>query len=104
MARMVHCVKLSRELEGLDKPPYKSEIGTRIYNEISKDAWQMWMTQSVILINHYGLSLGDPKAHDFLMLQMEDFFFGPNAPMPEGWTPEGVPGSGIPQQTKGSPF
>ena len=93
MARMVHCVKLNRELEGLD-----------IYNEISKDAWQMWMTQSVILINHYGLSLGDPKAHDFLMLQMEDFFFGPDAPMPEGWTPEGVPGSGTPQQTKGSPF
>ncbi len=63
----------------------------------------MWITQSVILINHYGLSLGEPKAHDFLMAQMEGFFFGPNAPMPEGWTSEGVPGSGIPQHTNGFP-
>lgn len=100
MARTVHCAKLGRELEGLEKPPYKTEMGQRIYEEISKTAWELWLNHSVILINHYGLSLGDLKAHEFLMTQMEDFFFGPDAAMPEGWTPEGVPGPGL-QQTKG---
>ncbi len=100
MSRTVYCAKLRRELPGLAKPPYKNALGQRIFDEISQDAWQLWMRQSVILINHYGLSLGDLKAHEFLIQQMEDFFFGPDAAMPEGWTPEGVPGPGL-QQTKG---
>ena len=100
MTRNVHCAKLRRELPGLAKPPYKTELGQRIFEKISNDAWGMWMSQSVILINHYGLSLGDLKSHEFLMEQMEDFFFGPDAEMPEGWTPEGVPGPGL-QQAKG---
>lgn len=100
MSRTIFCAKLRRDLPGLDKPPYKNELGQRIYEKISQDAWQMWMSQSVILINHYGLSLGDLKAHEFLMQQMEDYFFGPDAEMPEGWTPEGVAGPGL-QQTKG---
>lgn len=97
---MVHCAKLGRELPGLEKPPYKNDLGQRIFENISQDAWDLWMRQSVILINHYGLSLGDLQAHEFLTQQMEDFFFGPDAAMPEGWTPEGVPGPGL-QQTKG---
>lgn len=100
MPRSVFCAKLRRELPGLDKAPYKNELGQRIYEEISQDAWQMWMRQSVILINHYGLSLGDLKSHEFLQQQMDDFFFGPEAEMPEGWTPEGVPGPGL-QPAKG---
>ncbi len=100
MARTVFCAKLRRELPGLAKPPYKGELGQRIFENVSQDAWNLWMRQSVIIINHYGLSLGDLQAHEFLMQQMEDFFFGPDAEMPEGWTPEGVPGPGL-QQTKG---
>lgn len=100
MPETVFCAKLQRELPSLEKPPYKTDLGQRIYAEISQDAWQLWMGQSVILINHYGLSLGDLKAHEFLMEQMEDFFFGPDAAMPEGWSPEGVPGPGL-QQAKG---
>lgn len=100
MARTVFCAKLRRELLGLDKPPYKGELGQRVFENVSQDAWNLWMRQSVIIINHYGLSLGDLQAHEFLMQQMEDFFFGPDAEMPEGWTPEGVPGPGL-QQTKG---
>ena len=100
MARTVLCAKLRRELPGLAKPPYKGELGQRIFENVSQDAWNLWMRQSVIIINHYGLSLGDLQAHEFLMQQMEDFFFGPDAEMPEGWTPEGVPGPGL-QQTKG---
>ncbi len=100
MARMVNCAKLNRELPGLERQPYNTELGQRIYDSISQMAWDLWMRHSVILINHYGLSLGDLQAHEFLMQQMEDFFFGPDAQMPEGWTPEGVPGPGL-QQAKG---
>ncbi len=93
MPRMVHCVKLGRELPGLERPPYPGELGQRIYENVSQQAWQMWMDYSVIVINHYGLSLGDPAARQFLEEQMEEFFFGEGAQMPEGWTPEGTPGA-----------
>lgn len=95
MARMVNCVKLGRELPGLDRPPYSGELGQRIYDNISRQAWEMWMQQSIILINHYGLSLADPQAQEFLKQQMQEFFFGAEAAMPEGWTPA--------QPTKGAP-
>ncbi len=88
MARMVNCVKLGRELPGLERRPYPGELGQRIYDNVSQQAWEMWMEHSVILINHYGLSLGDPQARQFLQEQMEEFFFGEEAAMPEGWTPE----------------
>lgn len=98
MARMVKCVKLGQELPGLDRLPMRGELGQRIYDHVSQQAWQMWMQHSVIVINHYGLSLGDPQARAFLEAQMEDFFFGDDAAMPEGWTPEDAAPS-----TKGAP-
>ena len=103
MARMVKCVKLGRELPGLDRPPFPGELGKRIFENVSKDAWAMWREQSVLLINHYGLNMVDPNAQTFLMEQMEQFFFGEEAKMPEGWTPEGQGGKsaeGVPQQKK----
>ena len=87
--RMVQCAKLQRELPGLPKPPFPGVLGQRIFKSISQQAWQMWQQQSVILINHYGLNMADKRAQQFLMQQMDDFFFGPDAPMPEGWIPEG---------------
>lgn len=99
MARTVKCVKLGRELPGLDRPPFPGELGKRIYDNVSQEAWQMWQGQSTLLINHYGLKLADPRAQEFLMEQMEEFFFGEDAPMPEGWIPEDQRG----QQTKGGP-
>lgn len=98
MARMVNCVKLGRELPGLERLPYPGELGQRIFENVSQQAWEMWMQHSVILINHYGLSLGDPQARQFLQEQMEEFFFGEDAQMPEGWTPEGTAQAG-----KGAP-
>lgn len=90
MARTVNCVKLGQELPGLERPPYPGELGQRIYENVSQQAWEMWMQHSVILINHYGLTLADPQAREFLRQQMEEFFFGEDAQqMPEGWTPEG---------------
>ncbi len=94
MARMVECAKIGQELPGLASPPCAGELGQRIFENISQAGWDMWMQYSVVLINHYGLSLGDPQSRDFLMEQMEEFFFGEGARMPEGWTPEGTPGTG----------
>ncbi len=93
MARMVQCAKIGQELPGLPSPPYPGEFGQRIFENISQAGWDMWLQYSVVLINHYGLSLGDQQSREFLMQQMEEFFFGEGAQMPEGWTPEGTPGA-----------
>jgi Fe-S cluster biosynthesis and repair protein YggX len=100
MARMVNCVKLGRELPGLDQPPYPGELGQRIFEHVSRDAWNMWIDQSVLIINHYGLSMADPSAQKLLMDQAEQFFFGEGAQMPEGWTPAGGAGKGGSQRKK----
>ena len=94
MARMVKCVKLGRELPGLEKAPVTGELGKRIYENVSAQAWDMWTEQRVILINHYGLTMHDPRAQEFLRQQLEEFFFGEDAPMPEGWTPPNEAGKG----------
>lgn len=89
MPRMVHCVKLGRELPGLEKPPFAGELGQRIYDNISQQAWDMWQEQSRLIINHYGLNLADPDSRQVLREQMIEFLFGGQNQMPEGWTPEG---------------
>ena len=102
MPRMVQCVKLGHELPGLDKPPFPGQLGQRIYEHISKQAYDMWPAQSTLIINHYGLNMADPEARKILREQMEEFFFGAQAKMPEGWIPEeeGV-GAGAGQSKKG---
>ncbi len=94
MTRTVQCAKLGSELPGLDKPPFPGELGQRIYDNVSVEAWEMWLEYQVLLINHYGLVLADPQARQFLMKQLEEFFFGEDAQMPEGWTPPGAKGGG----------
>jgi Fe-S cluster biosynthesis and repair protein YggX len=88
MPRIVHCVKLGRDLLGLEKPPFPGELGQRIYEHVSQEAYDMWPAYSTLIINHYGLNLADPEARKILREQMEEFFFGAEARMPEGWTPE----------------
>jgi Fe-S cluster biosynthesis and repair protein YggX len=105
MPRMVKCVKLGRELPGLEKPPFPGPLGQRIYEHISKQAYDMWPAQSTLIINHYGLNMADPEARKILREQMEEFFFGSEAKMPEGWIPEddddGGAGVGAGQSKKG---
>jgi Fe-S cluster biosynthesis and repair protein YggX len=84
---MVECVKLGKELPGLEKPPFPGELGQRIYEHVSQQAWEMWPAQATLIINHYGLSMGDPEARAVLREQMDQFFFGENARPPEGWEP-----------------
>jgi len=77
-------------------------LGQRIYEQISQQAWNMWGEQRILLINHYNLSMGDPEARKILRDQMEEFFFGQDAQMPEGWAPEGAgAGAGAGQSSKG---
>lgn len=104
MARMVNCVKFGRELPGLDRPPVAGELGQRIYENVSADGWELWKEQVVILINHYGLNMADPRAQAFLNEQMEEFFFGEGAQMPDDWVPQGQGGKGAPAPSgKGAP-
>ncbi len=94
MPRMVKCVKLGKELPGLDAPPVAGELGKRIYENVSQQAWNLWKEHRILLINHYGLTMYDPRAQDFLRQQMEEFFFGEGAQVPEGWTPPAQGGKG----------
>jgi Fe-S cluster biosynthesis and repair protein YggX len=88
MSRMVNCVVLKKEAEGLDKAPYPGELGQRIYENASKEAWQMWMKQQTMLMNENRLSPIDPKHRQFLLEEMEKFFFGGGSETPEGFRPE----------------
>jgi Fe-S cluster biosynthesis and repair protein YggX len=92
-------VKIGRELPGLDSPPFSGPLGQRIYENVSQQAWALWPAQSTLTINHYGLSLGDPNAQKILLQQMEEFFFGENAALPEGW----MPPAAAPQGKGGAP-
>jgi Fe-S cluster biosynthesis and repair protein YggX len=87
MARMVHCIKLGRDADGLDFPPYPGEIGKRIYDNVSKQAWQAWLEQQKMLINENRLSLADPKARKYLEEQMLRHFFGTGADQAAGYVP-----------------
>ena len=83
MARTVNCIKLGKEGEGLDYPPYPGELGKKIYLNVSKEAWQMWIRHQTILINEYRLTPVEPKARKFLEEEMEKFFFGEGSAVPK---------------------
>ena len=87
MARMVHCVKLGREAEGLDRPTYPGPLGQRIFENVSKEAWQGWIKFQTMLVNENRLNLSDPQARKYLAIQMENYFFGEGAQMPPGYVP-----------------
>ena len=87
MARMVKCVKLGREAEGLEHLPYPGELGKRIYENVSKEAWKQWLEQQKMLVNENRLSLADKKARDYLAQQMEKHFFGSGADVASGYVP-----------------
>jgi len=91
---MVNCVKLGRVLPGLEKPPFPGELGQRIYDNVSAEAWRQWQSQLTIMINHYGLNLLEPATRTMLDEQMDEFFFGVQPEMPEGWQPGNEKGGG----------
>lgn len=88
MARMVNCVKLNFEAEGLDRVPYPGNLGQRIFDNVSKQAWQDWLKHQTMLINEYRLSPIEPKARTFLQEQMEKYFFGDGVDAPPDFKPQ----------------
>jgi Fe-S cluster biosynthesis and repair protein YggX len=85
---MVQCAKLGKEAEGLERPPYPGELGQRIFDNISKEAWNMWIKHQTILINENRLSPIDPKHRKFLEEQMVKFLFEGGGEMPEAYRPQ----------------
>jgi len=88
MSRTVECVILKTEAEGLDYAPYPGELGERIYNNVSKEAWQQWLAHQTMLINENRLTPMEPEARQFLATEMEKFFFGGGSARPQEFVPE----------------
>ncbi|SMN11319.1 FIG001341: Probable Fe(2+)-trafficking protein YggX [uncultured Candidatus Thioglobus sp.] len=86
MSRIVNCIKLGKELEGLKVAPYPGELGKKIYEHVSKQAWQEWLQHQTMLINEYRLTPIEPKARKFLEEEMEKFFFGNGSERPKEFT------------------
>ena len=87
MTRMVKCVLLGSEAEGLEYAPYPGELGQRIWQNVSKEAWQRWLEHQTILINEYRLSPIEPEARKYLETEMEKFFFGGGSAAPQEFVP-----------------
>lgn len=85
MGRMVHCIKLDKEAEGLDQMVYPGELGQKIFDQVSKEAWQQWMQHQTMLMNENRLTPINPEHRKFLEQEMEKFFFGEGSATPEGY-------------------
>jgi Fe-S cluster biosynthesis and repair protein YggX len=88
-AHKVFCVKFQREMEGLDEIPFEGHpLGQRIYDNVSKEAWKLWVEHMKMLMNEYRLNLGTQEAQEFIIQQMEQYFFGEGAALPPDYTPQ----------------
>ncbi|PXY97926.1 oxidative damage protection protein [Snodgrassella alvi] len=87
MSHMVHCVKLGKEAPGMKFPPFPNELGKRIYDNVSQEAWDSWLRYQTMIINENRLSLADPRARQYITQQMENYFFGEGADQISGYTP-----------------
>jgi Fe-S cluster biosynthesis and repair protein YggX len=86
--RMVRCVKFQKELPGLDEPPWPGDLGRRIYENVSAEAWKMWEERMKMILNEYRLMPWQKEAQELVTKHMEDFFFGEGAALPPGYVPE----------------
>lgn len=91
MSRTVQCVVLKREAPGLDRPPYPGPLGKRIFEQVSKEAWERWRSHQIMLINEYRLTPVEPKARKFLEQEMEKFLFGEGSSRPAEFVEPGKP-------------
>ena len=86
--RKVFCVKFQREMTGLDEVPFEGHpLGQRVFENVSKDAWKLWLEHMKMIMNEYRLNLGTQEAQEFLLKQMEDYFFGEGSAFPPGYVP-----------------
>lgn len=96
MAHTVNCVRLQREAEGLDAPPYPGDLGRRIFDNVSKEAWQLWLQHQTMLINEKRLAVFKPEVRKYLEEQMERFFFGGDVEQPAGYVSKQDNGGNLP--------
>lgn len=94
---MVQCIKLGREAEGLDKPPLKGDVGKRLFENVSKEAWKMWLEHSKMLINEFRLDLMSETGQRIWMTEMDKYFFGEGSKLPEQFV---QPGQAPPAEAK----
>src|ERR1700704_3242000 len=87
MGKMVQCVKLLREAEGLEKPPFKGPLGQRVFETVSKEAWRGWLEHSKMIVNEYRLDLVSPQGQKIWMDQLEKYFFGEGSALPPDYVP-----------------
>ncbi len=87
MSRIVHCVKLGKDLPGLEAPPWPGELGQRVFENVSADAWKMWEERMKMILNEYRLLPFQKEAQELVARQMEEFFFGQGGGAPEGYVP-----------------
>ena len=87
MSRTVNCIKLGREAEGLDFPPLPGELGKKIFENVSKEAWQQWIRLQTMIINENRLNLADPAHRKYLAEQVQNHFFGAGADQVAGYVP-----------------
>jgi len=83
MARTVHCVKLDKDLEGLEKPPFRGELGQRLFDTVSAQAWKAWLEHSKMLINEYRLDLTSESGQRLWMTECEKYFYGEGSEAPK---------------------
>lgn len=86
--RTVTCVKLGREAPGLPAPPVGGELGQRIFDNVSAEAWRGWLEHQKMLVNEYRLNLADRSARKYLLEQTERYFFGDGADVASGYVPK----------------
>lgn len=85
MSKTVFCAKLKQEMEAMSAPPFPGELGQKIFTQISKQAWSMWISHQTMLINEYRLNLADPQSRQFLSSEMDKYFFGEGSELPKGF-------------------
>ncbi len=85
--RTVKCVKFQKEMPGLDEPPWPGELGRRIYDNVSAEAWTLWEERMKMILNEYRLMPWQKEAQELVARQMEEFFFGEGAPPPPEYVP-----------------
>ncbi|HEX2732829.1 MAG TPA: oxidative damage protection protein [Polyangiaceae bacterium] len=89
MSRTVHCIKLNQELPGLPKPPFKGDLGQRVFDKVSEQAWRQWLEHSKMLINEYRLDLVSEHGQRIWMTELEKYFFGEGSALPAEFVEKG---------------
>ena len=90
MAHMVQCVKFKKEMPGLDEPPFDNELGQKVYDNVSAEAWRMWMEHCKMLLNEYRLNPARREDQEVIVKQLEMFFFGEGSAKPKEYVPPKV--------------